>query len=336
MKMKNILILILLFISMKSVSAQNYVPNYSFELHYGCPDNYNQVDSAIGWHRSFQNNNFTHHTDYLNSCGGNIGFDYFTVPNNLWGYQNASTGDAYMCMATTAPTLYTDYRENFYCQLIQPLTVGITYSVSFKASKSNRTQNATNRIGIKFSTDTIFTINNMCQLSADSVIKDTTNWVTISGSFVADSAYKYLCVGNFFTDANTTFQNVCPLCPRPESEYYVDDICVHANEMFNCSYELNVNDLLNKNQFLNYEFFQDQYTNEIHIKFLNDFYGSFSISLVNYLGQEIYTTHNLFCDGKKDAIVKIPKLASSIYLLNVNCNKGNCVKKIFIPNSYFH
>ncbi len=234
--MKDISILIVLLTLSVSSSAHNYVPNYSFELHHGCPDFYNQVDSAIGWHRSFQNNNFTHHTDYLNACGSNYGLDYFTVPNNLLGYQVASTGESYMCMATTAPTVYTDYRENFYCQLIQPLTVGVTYFVSFKVSKSNRTQNATNRIGIKFSTDTVFAINNICQLSADSVVKNITNWVNISGTFVADSAYNYLRVGNFFSDSNTIFQTICPSCPRPESEYYVDDICVHGNEAFDCSY----------------------------------------------------------------------------------------------------
>src|SRR5688572_28546847 len=113
--MKSLVFLLLLPLHLFS---QNLVPNWSFETRSACPTNFNQIEYASGWKKSSQNNNGTHHTDYLNVCGGNTGASYFTVPTNVWGYQAAATGDAYAALSTTALNLYIDYRENIFCQLL--------------------------------------------------------------------------------------------------------------------------------------------------------------------------------------------------------------------------
>lgn len=68
-------------------------------------------------------------------------------------------------------------------------------------------------------------------LYADSIIIDTTNWVKIQGSFIADSAYNYLSIGNFFTDVQTDTMN---LAPYPyQAYYYIDDVCVTTDSLYN-------------------------------------------------------------------------------------------------------
>jgi hypothetical protein len=190
--------ILFIFSSLHSLS-QNLVPNPSFETVSPCPNNYNQVSYATGWFPSWNNNNPTYGTDYCNACGTST----FQVPANTWGDQAASTGVAYMAEVTMAPTVQTDYRENIYTQLSSSLVVGNSYFVSFKISLTDNSQYASNNFGVKFSTVPNFPINNISPVYSANIITDKQNWVTISGCFTADSAYKYICLGNFFTDANT-------------------------------------------------------------------------------------------------------------------------------------
>src|SRR6185503_9492391 len=67
---------------------------------------------------------------------------------------------------------------------------------------------------------------NFSHIHCDSIIKDQINWIRVSGSFIADSTYKYLIIGNFYDDAHTdTFD-----CPD-YALYYVDMICVSTDSL---------------------------------------------------------------------------------------------------------
>jgi hypothetical protein len=206
----------------QAIFAQNYVPNYSFENDSACPNNYNQVNYCTGWKKSLNNNVPQYHTEYLHACGA----PNFSVPSNTWGNQAAATGQAYMAEVTMAPQVQTDYRENIYTQLMVPLQPGVTYEVSLKVSFTDNSQYASNNFGVKFATTPNFPINNISHVYSTAVINDKQNWVTVSGSFVADSAYQYIGVGNFFTDANTISVVDCPGCPFTQHGYFVDDVCV--------------------------------------------------------------------------------------------------------------
>lgn len=218
-----IITLLIFFLLVSQLNfSQNLVPNPSFEIVSSCPNNYNQVSRATGWFPSSNNNNPTYHTDYCNACGTSL----FQVPANTWGNQAAPTGVGYMAAVTMDPGSQPNYRENIYAQLTSPLVIGNTYFVSLKVSHTDNSKYASNNFGAKFSTVPDFPINNICQVYSANIISDKQNWVTISGCFVADSAYKYICLGNFFTDANTLTQQSCPGCQWPLYGYYVDDVSV--------------------------------------------------------------------------------------------------------------
>jgi len=213
--------LILLFPLTFPLHAQNLVPNWSFEDHSQCPSLFNQIELATDWYKSLENNVAPHHVDYIHTCGSGT----FQAPDGFWGYQQPATGQALAAISTRSP-LATDYRENIHAQLIAPLIPGETYTVSMRVSHTDLSVGATDNLGIRFATTTSFPIDNFSHMHATSVVTDNTNWITLTGAIYADSAYAYIGVGNFYTDANTSLVTVCSSCPYVHNEYYIDDICV--------------------------------------------------------------------------------------------------------------
>ncbi len=202
------------------INGQNLVPNPSFENMTQCPMNYGQADFAVGWFKSTVQNSPPHHSDYFNTCGS-----IFGVPQNTWGNEPAATGNAYMAITTKVPSMGF-YRENIYAQLNSPLSIGSRYNLSFKLSLCDEFRFASDKMGLKFSTNANMSINNVAQLFAASPVTVQSGWVTLTGQFVADSAYTHIGVGNFFDDANTSEITVCNSCPQAFNLYYVDDISV--------------------------------------------------------------------------------------------------------------
>src|ERR1051325_2803024 len=112
--MKKILKYLFLLMSI-SVTAQNLVPNPSFENYSSCPTAGGQVYKAIGWSNCGQT------PDYCNACATAANF---SVPYNGFGYQPAATGNAYCDLWTYASNQL--YREFIGTFLIQPLVIGNT------------------------------------------------------------------------------------------------------------------------------------------------------------------------------------------------------------------
>lgn len=205
------------------VSAQNLVTNPGFETYAGCPNTYNQVSLATGWKPSYQNNVGSTHTEFLNSCAGSFSSG-FGAPLNVWGNQSPATGSGYMAIATMAPSIAADYRENIFSLLKEPLKIGTAYRISFKVSLSDNCRKATNNMGLKFSTTPTFLVNDTSHLRSETIVTSQTDWILIADTIIADSSYKYVAIGNFHTDINTLTQTVCSSCPFQHSGYYFDDV----------------------------------------------------------------------------------------------------------------
>jgi hypothetical protein len=220
------LLLFLFYFYIESIHAQNLVPNPSFEDTITCPLALDQMYNAVGWF-SYRNS-----PDYLNACGNQYQNFSAAVPYNPFGYQQAYDGDAY-AFTLTYFINYINYREYIGAQLLQPLSPGTKYFVSAFVSRAyNLYLNcATSNFGFRFSTVAYSVINpapidNFSSVHCDSVIKDTTNWVQVGGSFIADSAYQFIILGNFYDDAHTdTFG--CSL----EGGYYIDFVCVSTDSL---------------------------------------------------------------------------------------------------------
>lgn len=211
------------------VSAQiNLVPNPSFEEYLECPQGYPDLDGKCSLWSTFRCS-----PDYYHNCSSMNGYE------NVSGYQLPRTGEAYIGILNLFPL--ENSQEQAGVELIQPLEVGKRYYVSFYISSAhdNRVDLATNKLGARFTTYAYLDdcnstpLANHCQVYTNQVITDTLNWIKVSGSFVADSAYRYIVIGGFFEDAllDTVVINYHATYPHViyQSYYYVDDVCVSTD-----------------------------------------------------------------------------------------------------------
>jgi hypothetical protein len=242
-------IILLVFAQNLIIQAQNLVPNPSFEEFDPCPNAVYEISYCQGW------NSYGGSSDYFNSCAGN---SIVGVPYNFGGFQPAASGDAYCGIATyISPVIlgFSNYREYIGEMLQTNLIIGTKYYVSLKLNCSNIStlgpnNCASNNIGVKFS-NTPYNVTMKViygpQINLNTISPDTLNWKRVFGSFIADSAYKYIIIGNFFDYINTDtlILNTDSLCLG--AYYYIDDVCVSTDSLFTANYsyiEINEFDIL--------------------------------------------------------------------------------------------
>ena len=221
---KTTLLMSLLCLIHHQAAAQiNLVPNPSFEEYEWCPTCYPDLDGNLKYWTSFRLS-----PDFINECSSTCGF------YNQYGYQHPKSGMAYTGFGTYQTTI-PDLREHIGVKLTSPLDIGAKYFVSFYVSSAfNQQVNvATNNLGALVTTNKYYDPNGMLPIqnystvNANSIIKDTFNWIKISGSFIADSSYEYLVIGNFFDNSNTdTFYLPDLAFGHFVSYYYLDDVCL--------------------------------------------------------------------------------------------------------------
>ena len=317
--MKKTVTLILFFIVNFSF-AQNLVPNWSFEDTVACPVGIGCIFDAVGW------SSYSQTPDYFNQCNTSTnGTDYAGVPGNYLGYHFAKTGVAYagFYAFTTAAR---NIREIIGIQLNQTLIKGEKYFVSFFVSRAYHPSQlyinvGTNKIGARFSTvqyyDSTFKsnrvpIDNHAQVFTDSVITDTLNWIKISGSFIADSAYQYVSFGNFFTDSATT--HVAYDSSAEYAYYYIDDIYVSTDSLIGIKES--------KENFL-IDIFPNPTTNVVHI--VNNSNSSINLTIYSSLGMRVFKDY--IKEGDTD--IDISNYSKGVYFLQIE-QKGGIVQKRII------
>ncbi len=219
-----------LFVASLRCEAQNLVPNPSFEEKDTCPYTigFQEGDRPQYWLSWLQS------PEYFHDCAVN---SVVSVPQNGWGYQNAWDGNAYVGML--AYSMGDDFREYVGVELIEPLVIGQRYSVRMRANLAMDgdtwpSKVACDRLGMLFTMQPNgwteipgpgFSCRNYAHVLSDEILSDTASWTLISGSFIADSAYHYLVIGNFFEDLLTDTLNM-DSGPTAGAYYYVDSVSV--------------------------------------------------------------------------------------------------------------
>jgi hypothetical protein len=101
------------------------------------------------------------------------------------------------------------------------MSPGATYSVSLWITNGYSTtcKYVTNNIGLLFTKDSTWQsppsviLSHTPQLNISSVV-DSTGWKQYSFNYVADSAYKYITIGNFYNDNGTIIvSKITPINP---------------------------------------------------------------------------------------------------------------------------
>lgn len=225
------LMLLTILCSIMSVvhAQQNHVANGSFEYYTTCPTSISLVNRCVGWRQ------YTSATsDYFHACGN-------MAPVNFAGYQNAAHGQAYMGGYVYNHGDSRIYKEYIAAE-IAPLTPGKKYEVSMSVSLSNKSKYGTNDLGVYFydsgaytlpSVNGVLGVTPQISYSSYGVIMDTTNWVRVTKTFVADSAYDNIVIGGFTHYNNLALDSF--VSNTHYGYYYIDSVVIKIVDSFSVS-----------------------------------------------------------------------------------------------------
>lgn len=165
------------------------------------------------------------------------------VPYNIVGFQYPKQGETFIrtgfyCLNPCSNDYSRYYAKN---RLKQTLKANTTYCVKMFIVRQNQCPYAISNIGFYFGnelTDTIQLanapityLNPQVKNPSNNIISDTLNWSPITGTFVADGTEKYMIIGNFDSNAATTYSLVDTSFGNGVwAEYFIDAIsCIEMN-----------------------------------------------------------------------------------------------------------
>ena len=307
----------MLFITL-NVSGQNLVPNPNFEQYTICPTNWFQISNCIFWDSNRET------PDYLHTCSSS---NNISPPNCFYGFQYPHSGNAYVGFISYSTFgSYTNYREMIGANLLLSLVTNQKYFISFYVNLGGQNQAtiASNKIGIKFSTvqysySNPAPINNFAHFYTDSIITDTAKWTKISGSFIADSAYSYIIIGNFFNDSLT--DTISFGTNSVFAYYYLEDVCVSTDSLY-CENWLGV-----KEQSVNKEdvtIYPNPCTNELNVKYNNVPYEQTTLSIIDIFGRIVMQVKT----QESEYTFNTEKLPAGLYLLKAETGRTVATVKV--------
>lgn len=317
--MKYIIITLwMVYYSTNSYSQNNMIFNPSFEQFDTCPNTLDQVHFASGW------SSYKQSPDYYNSCSGISSI--VSVPLNVAGFQYAHSGTGYIGLQTFFTPVT---REIIGSELLSPTIIGQQYYISIyiccafdTSQQGGQIACASNKIGVKFSTlsysiNNPAPINNFAHLFLDSVLIDTTNWFQLTGSFIADSVYNYIMVGNFFDDFNTDTIQFFPNYFR--AYYLIDDICV--SDYPECILTSQIGDLPFSNPV-----FYDQRSEKLIIDLSGESQSTFII--YNIYGKSIYEA--LYSERERNIEIDMSDFKNEIYIAYLTTKQNTFILKFIV------
>ena len=222
------------FVANLRCEAQNLVPNPGFEETDSCTFGLG-LGALHHWYSAYLT------PDHLQSClpyGSANG-----LPMNQFTFQEPYDGISCAGIHTYDDDSGQEWREWLMVPLLYTMVPGQTYYCSFRANAGfgGNAPNpniwlASDHLGMRFTTtnrqwiwgDPYPTAINQAHILHPLILSDTVGWTLVSGSFVADSAYTYLMIGNFFSNALTDTLHFAPPGPNWDGYGYtlVDAVCV--------------------------------------------------------------------------------------------------------------
>ncbi len=221
------LLVLFIFISIRSQNIANYINNGGFEQRYNCNFPF-YLDKAKYW---LAVDSASTAGGYLSTCNGYVPNQFNTI------FQNPRTGNAFIltnfyCEPGVCGNNQRGYLKN---RLKTPLQSGKTYCVKFYVNIANTSPYGIDGFGAYFGNNTIDTITKctfpltyltpQIQNPTNNIIIDTLGWVPVTGTFVANGTEKYCVIGNFKSDAATNSATLNPaFLPQKWTDLCIDDV----------------------------------------------------------------------------------------------------------------
>lgn len=216
------------------LSAQNLVPNPSFEELARCPHSFStdKKDFVVpGWESPTNGT-----PDHFHGCS----WGEADVPFNWAGSANAHTGKGYAGMYLwNRPDNPKSYREYIQCELAEPLAKDERYLLEFYFKLASHAVYTSSRIGLAVSPtrlsydhDQVIDISPVLSVERDSAITEATGgWEHAVAEYTASGGERYVIIGNFFSNQNTKSTRLPYRIGKnsmltTSAYYFVDDVSV--------------------------------------------------------------------------------------------------------------
>ncbi len=218
---------VLLSLCSFSQSVLNLVNNSSAEQFKTCSFGGGLISNVNFWYSPTGGT-----PDYFNSC---LTQTVYQVPTNFFGSQNPRTGNAYMGFGLYGLKLSgVDFKEYLGNGLKNALKSGKSYCVTYYVSLAEYSRYACANIGFLLSQDSILNRPSTLALGltpnfeTTNIITDSINWVQIQDTYLSNGTERFITIGNFKSDINTTKTQIKPPPTSGDNAayYYIDDISV--------------------------------------------------------------------------------------------------------------
>jgi hypothetical protein len=223
-----------MFLFNKSMSAQNLIPNSSFEESSDCPNNADQLSYLIGWSNPSKSS-----PDFYSGCfGDSISKKTIVgVPCNFNGCKAPHTGNAYVGLVLSSSD--PKYREYIQTKFKSKLELGKQYEYSLWLSLADSSNYQTNGLGLCFSSNgnlgtgnvydggIILSSQNSTSWNELKDSKKNKDWIQVKGIYTSLGNEEYLTIG-IFKDDNIKLK--IKKIKKAEKQhmsyayYYIDDI----------------------------------------------------------------------------------------------------------------
>ena len=242
------------------------------------------------------------------------------VPQNIFGYQNAHTYNSFLGFAFyTAPS--GGNREWIAGTLNDSLISGHKYCVEFYVSSANNCKYVTDDIAAYFSNDTIYGgligLNTQVENFQGNILNDTMNWMQISGEFIAQGGEKFITIGNFKNDGNTTLDSLPGAQFQNFGYYYIDDVSV-----IDCTVGIEET----KNNEINFTLLPNPAKGKLKIEVQSPQHRVQRIEIINTLGEKVFLK-DYFSLKNKEIEINVGALSIGLYFLKLVTDKGYGVGK---------
>lgn len=209
-------IILLHFFYSFNVSAQNLVPNPSFELMDNCVLPIAELMCAQSWNQ---------YLDLDPTNTPDLGFEgaIFFPPSTI----DAFDGNQYLNLEASVGN--PEYAQ---VSLLSPMVAGTTYCVSFYSSVTQESPEVAPSMGAYFTTDPI--LDSPMELGLEAHVQgpvdfDPTQWTLISGTYVAQGGEDIMVLSGFENNGTMPFPymyiDMVSVVPMPPLSLVGDDLC---------------------------------------------------------------------------------------------------------------
>jgi hypothetical protein len=291
-----------IFIHLNS-DAQNLVLNPGLESYITCPGFGQFSNSYIdNWDKPTYGS-----TDYYN----------YNCPGIVPSQQVPHAGDAYA--GIIAYNYGQEYREYMTGMLNAPLNPGATYYCEFYVSLNDGYIQAVKEIGAYFSASSPGPYANSLHVpltpqiqNTVTLLDDTSNWMRISGYFLASGGEQYVTIGNFNDDAGTTIVQVGSVGSYG-SYYFVDDVWLSLAEGTS----------VNENEKDRIEISPNPVKDKLIVSGKN--FNQATLIFYNAMGEKV-----LEVVQSSNAEIDVSALTEGIYFVEINSGENIFRKKIIV------